>query len=324
MPKSFRKVPAHIRRSLAALPDRQIVAACMRTVSALDVQSGFIAHLDISLTKDGLAFPSAVIPPIARGRYSRRNQEGWEVVRRDLPKETQYNLVETPNWGDWANGTHTVRLPYKRYPRDFFAPTLAAIEIECPDESPGRSAYVLKFQVSEVLDRETADFEARLLASINLLQENVGACDVAPASATFAQYLQTLNVSWEILPPGTKEDVVARLFRGRAPSAEELHAAEDRYPFLMALDPQRLIYGTSGLQRYFGALLTPDLVVFENIRYGNAIYLMFEDWQLLSQRSRTELLSGRFGGNFERIVHKPNWQTRVKALIDERRGQVSS
>jgi hypothetical protein len=100
---------------------------------------------------------------------------------------------------------------------------------------------------------------------------------------------------------------------------EERAVVEERYEFLMGLKPQQLVYGTSGLQRYFGALIRDDLIVFENVRYGNAIYVMFEDWQELSKRTRAELLSGRYGKNFERVMHGAGWKGKTRRIVAERR-----
>ena len=86
----------------------------------------------------------------------------------------------------------------------------------------------------------------------------------------------------------------------------------------MSLKPAKLVYGLSGFERYFGGLIKDDLVVFENIEYGNAIYIMFENWRELSQKTRTELLSGRFGRNFERVMHGSGWKGKVKAVIKAR------
>ena len=77
-----------------------------------------------------------------------------------------------------------------------------------------------------------------------------------------------MTVSWEVLPPGTKEEAVERVFCGRTPSPEERGVVEDRYTFLMGLKPKNLVFGLSGIQRYFGAQIADDLVVFENIEYG--------------------------------------------------------
>ena len=53
--------------------------------------------------------------------------------------------------------------------------------------------------------------------------------------------------------------------------------------------------------------------------YGNAIYVMFEDWEELSKRSRLELLRDRNGAAFERIVHRPGWKDALTTIVNDRR-----
>ena len=109
-----------------------------------------------------------------------------------------------------------------------------------------------------------------------------------------------------------------RLYPGRKPSAQEHKIVEDRHRFFMTLNPKHLVIGRSGFQRYCGAMLREDLVVFENEKYGNAVYVMYGDWEELSQRSRVELLSGIYGTRFDRVVHTQGWQERVKKIIAAR------
>ena len=319
MPKSnLRLIPKSITGKLKTLSGRPIIAACSRIYSTEELAAGHLNHLGVGFSNGKISHPSAVIPPETQGKYSDWNVNGVEIIRKDLPKETHYNTVESPNWGDSYNGTHTVYLPYEKYPRDFVGPRLIQIKISTAKSNLERSKYMIVFEVDRILDQKKRGFNDDLLACLNLLQENVGMCGVQPSGATLADYIRTLTVSWEVLPPGTRDEAVARLFRGRTPSAKEKAEVEERYDFLMSLQPAKFVYGTSGLQRYFGGLLRDDLVVFENIQYGNAIYIMFESWKELSQRTRTELLSGRFGRNFERVMHGSGWKGQVRAIIKER------
>jgi hypothetical protein len=318
--KNLLKIPPFIKGQLKQLGSGTVIAACSRVYSAQELKAGKLTHLGVALVGDRLSFPSSVIPPDQSGKYSSKNVNGEEIIRKDLPIETHYHSVETPNWGDSWHGTHTVDLPYQKYPRDFISPRLTAIKISTPSEKPSQEKYVVIFEVDRVLDPKAKDFEKSLLECLNLLQENVGHCGVQKSGATVADYIGTLKVSWEVLPPGTKEEAITRLFRGQSPSPQKKQEAGDRYDFLMSLKPQKLVYGTSGLQRYFGGLIEDDLVVFENIEYGNAIYVMFNDWKTLSQRTRIELMSGRFGNNFERIVHASGWKTAVKTIVKQRSG----
>jgi len=324
MKKNIRKVPTTIQARLKSLRGQDIVAGCSRTYTAEVLHAGILKHLDVALTETGLELPAPKVPPAGSGKFSYRNVFGYEVVRKDLPKETHYNTVETPNYGDSYYGTHTVDLPYEKYPRDFYGPQMSTIKISSPETGPGKDRYTLVFEVERVLNSQRKGFEADLLEALNLLQENVGHCGVQKSGATFGDYVSTMSVSWEVLPPGTREEAVARIFRNRQPTSEEKGRVEERYDFLMSLTPQKLVYGMSGIQRYFGALLDENLVVFENIEYGNAIYIMFDDWKDLSKRTRTELLSGRFGKNFERIPHASGWKGKTKAVIaTARKGRKS-
>jgi len=83
---------------------------------------------------------------------------------------------------------------------------------------------------------------------------------------------------------------------------------------LQRLNPQNYIAGTSEFLRYFGAKFGDEFVVFENLNYGNAMYVMYEQWEALSRRSRVDLLKGPRNG-FERIPHKDGWEKRLESLL---------
>ena len=325
MKKNVRKVPGPIARKLKGLP-RHVVAGVAKVFTLDELRRGRLRHLGVRVKRDGtlvLPVDGKAIPPDESGRYSRRNVEGEEVVRRDLPLETRYNSIESPNWGDAATyGTHTVDLPYERYPREHIPPRFSAIKVAQGSARAGNVSLV--FEVEEVLDRKARGFKDRLLECLNLLQENVGACGIERAGARPGDYVASLSVSWEILPPGTKEEALRRIFRGRRPSREEREQAAERYDFLKSLSPQSFVYGMSGVARYFGGLVRPDLVVFENLSYGNAIYIMFENWEELSRKSRIDLMSGRISQDFERVIHTKGWKSKVRAFVKERTSRSGS
>jgi len=319
MKKNVRVIPEAVRSRLKSLRGQCIVAGCARQFSAKEIRNGALAHLQIQLDADGLYVPTRVLPPGLQGKYSARNIAGYEVVRRDLPKETHYNVVDAPDWGDWSNGTHDVLLPYEKYPRDFYAPRELELCLYCADTRAARSTFVIAARVDEVLNQDDPDFEARLMENLNLLQENLGGCGVEAADSSVEDYARTLQLSWEILPPGSIDEAMERLFRGRRATQQERKAAEGRYEFFESLNPANLIVGSSGFRRYFGALLDDDLVVFENIEYGNAVYVMYDNWEELSQRSRLELLTGRLGDEFDRVIHRAGWQAEVRRLVEARK-----
>ncbi|MDX2186711.1 MAG: hypothetical protein SFV32_07255 [Opitutaceae bacterium] len=309
--KNYRKIPSRILNKLKKLGGKAVVVAAIREIPRAEIDSGIWGHL-------GLPFAgqrNTVMPPPERGKFSKKNVHGEEIVRKDLPKETRYNYVEAPNWGDEYNGTHEVALPYQHYPRDFVPPRQTTITVEKVRAETNATVY--KFSVDEVIKPKDV---IRLLECVNLLQENVGYADVFASETDIADYLRSLHVNWEILPPGEKDLILKRLVAGRNVSPEERSSLQDRLDFLATLKPKHYLHGTSGLTRYVGALLRDDCVVFENAEHGNALYLMYEDWKHLSAKSRVDLLSGRFGTNFDRIVHVNGWKKRVRELIAKKLG----
>ena len=214
----------------------------------------------------------------------------------------------------------TPSLSYRNvYQREFIRPKEVELSVTLLENRDG--TFLLKFAVDQVINRRSPDFEAELLYNLNLLQENTGSVDVFPTEATFAEYAATIRVDWELLPAGElgSQEAVSRLLRGKRPiTAEQRTVMEERMAIFARLKPTHFIAGTSGFVRYFGAKFAGDFVVFENIRYGNAIYVMFERWEQLSQRSRIDLLNGDRQG-FERIEHREGWKDRLQAMLQRYR-----
>ncbi len=318
MKKHINKIPNHVTAKLKTLEATDIVAACSVKYLASAIRKGTLRHLGIRLSPNGLVVPESILPPATQGRYSDRNVNGEEVVRRDLPMLTKYVSVETPNWGDWYYGSHEVDLPHRYYQRQFIPPMEAEILMHSPERSAGLKAYIISFRINQVLRKGTRGFKKKLFNALNLLQENTGACEVEAADVPLEKYAKSLHVAWEILPPGTKNEAIIRLFGSRHATKEQKEVAGDRYDFFMALKPKKLVYGSSGFRRYFGAMIKNELVVFENIEYGNAVYIMFKDWPVLSKLSRIDLLSGKYGKDFARIPHLSGWKKDVRSIIKHR------
>lgn len=317
MKKNYRKIPKHISAKLSNLHAAEIMVGCAITISRDRILAGELRHLDVVLTEEGLKCPAEILPAQEQGKCSYKNRNGETIVRKDLPKEHRTRSFDAPDWNGY--GTHQVDIPYEAYQRFFNPPTEAKLSLHCENPAPNQESYVLIVKVNEVLAMSSEDFNARLLFDVNLLQENLGACDVETATSSAADYLRSLRVSWDILPPGNLEEVMRRLFSRRKPTQSEIDQTTVRFNFFNGLSPQNIIVGASGFSRYFGAQINTNLVVFENIAYGNAIYVLFDNWKELSQRSRVDLLSGKYGDNFERIPHVGEWEAKVRKVISERR-----
>lgn len=320
MPKNFRQIPSDVLRRLKTFGLDDVVAACAKRLRADEINR--YAHLGLRFENGELLFPAPSVPDVDAGKYSRYNVEGKDIVRKDLPKTWKTFSFYAPNWGDSSNGEHLVSHTREVYQREFIPPKEVELSITLIEQQG--DAYIIKFSIDQVISRHAPDFEADLLYNLNLLQENVGAADVFESGATLEDYAATIRVDWELLPAGQMEprELAERLVaRARAASEQQKSTILSRMLIFEKLKPTHFISGSSGFARYFGAKYGDDFVVFENIRYGNAIYVMFEGWESLSRKSRIDLLKGNREG-FERIEHRDGWEDRLAALLEHYRKQA--
>ena len=318
--RNIRKVPDWILAKIRGFKKKDVIVACVVKIPASSIFSGKYAHLSLKIEDGKPVFPSSIVPDESIGKHSGINVNGYELIRRDLPKISKTYSWDAPDYGDWSIGSHEVSIDRKVYRRDFIPPRLTDLRIELlGQEMKDETHFVFKFIVNEVLDSSARRFKVELLHDLNLLQENVGNLDVFPSDATMADFLKTIYVHWEILPPGDRDDTINRIFVGFETTSDEVkQKLIARYDFLSKLKPLAYIRGTSGFRRYFGAKFTDDLVVFENLEYGNAVYVMFDEWEKLSRLNRIELLSGSRKG-FVRVVHRTGWQSVLTKVIKEER-----
>lgn len=313
--KNFRKFPKQVEQKIKDFEDDNIQVACSKKISMNKIQSGLYHHLGIYIKGDTLIFKDKLVPTTRIGKYSKRNVNGRIIIRYDLPKITKTYTMTVPNWGDWSNGEHDINIDREVYVREFEPPKDIEMNIELLHQDDRVENFILKFSIDQVFDKYDEDFEEDIFYSLNILQENIGSCDVFPADAKKADFLRTQFVEWEILPPG-EEDLKIILSKVKNPSEKITKIITERLSVLKKLEPIEMIYGVSGLHRYFGAKFAENLVVFENLEYGNAIYIMFDNWKKLSKLSRKQLLKMK-NRNFERIEHRSNWQKKLEKVILE-------
>jgi len=111
--------------------------------------------------------------------------------------------AEVPNYGDWSKGSHEINWSRLVYQRKYWLPKLLCIKINLLNQED--NIYTFKFSLDTVLSTDEPNFNEDLLFHCNLLQENIGACDVFAADSADEEYIQTLYVEWELLPPGKRD-----------------------------------------------------------------------------------------------------------------------
>ena len=308
--KSFRTLPVHLRARLAGIESENIKVLAGRIITEQEVATGLFESLGLTSATLQIGNSWEVVPPSNGGTRSKRNTEGWVQVRKDLPKITKYFYHDIQNYGDASRyGWSTVAIPREVYERDEYPPYLFHIEVLVKERRRDGDFGVM-FAVDEVFLRSAPNFSEDLLFAINLLQENTGVSGLTAAENPDFVFSSELN--WELFPPGDLNTVAAALSTGRRAIPEE--SVRERLQLFEQFRPTEYLRGLGGNDHYIGAKYADDLVAFENLKYGNALYVLYEDWVELSQRSRSELLKLK-NSQYDRIIHTKGWETRFVVLM---------
>lgn len=323
--KSFRKIPQDIVAKLEEYGDQPLKVSSARVVSKEHIINGHLESLGIFYNGEGdLCVPSEpVLPSPDNGTWAKRNIDGWVITRKDLPRISKTFSVEVPNFGDYSRGVHDMTWTRKCYQREVVSPLDACIAVTHKESTPNQDGEVFGFELQYTLEQNETDFQNQLLMCINILQESTGCSDVFLANATHEEVFEQRFVDWEIFPPGIADSEFKKRIGGSRISEGAMKTALERKVLLESLEPQSIIRGRNlGSSVYFGAKFSDELVVFENIRTGNAIYVMFGNWEELSKLSRSELLRNYDG--YIRIRHAGNWEKQLRWTVARYRNNSNS
>lgn len=318
--RSMRKVPLFIETRLSSL-GQYFRVAVVQSIQKADIQAGLYTHIGLTWGDGSVMTAEPRVLDTRFGRYAQRNVDGQVIARRDLPKIEK--IIRYINPRPFGRGTPCnvtqVRLVLQR--EHVAGPQYA---LETTVLLVGDDSCIVRFDVLADFSALDVDIDRKLLFALNLLQEAVGGINVFFPGASVQDYLDTVQVNWEILPAGDRENnlrLILSSFRPRTQEAwEELQRrASERYNLFESLFPRSIIRGTGGLSGYMGALIDDQTVVFENLAPGNATYVLFADWTTQSQRTKTDLLAnGVEGEDYIRVVHAGDWQLRIRNLVAER------
>ena len=311
----FRRIPDYIEQELRNIQSQHIIVAAIINASRADIARGVYRHLGIKMSEGNLIFPETIYPDRLVGLYARRNRNGIVWILKDLPKVIKTFSFDSPNFGDPDKGYHTTYIDREVYQRRFEPPRDWDFSLSLINQNEDHVR--IKVQVNAVLDRQHPDFRKDLFFAINLLQEQCRDCHVFRANISDDELARTTAVGWEIFPPGTMDRAFSAITsRLRVPTPQRRREIENRANALARLHPTEYIVGSGMNSHYFGARFGENIVAFENIDYGNAIYILFDNWQEISRMSRIDILK-RHEHDFIRIVHKDGWQKVLKRHIEE-------
>ncbi|MBU5485953.1 hypothetical protein KQI86_16655 [Clostridium sp. MSJ-11] len=314
--KNFFKVPSEILSKLDNINSECVIVGSIKEIPIQDIINGTYNHLNITVRDSNIQFPSQIIPNINSGRYSKYNLFGRVIPLKHLPKVDKDFTVEAPIYGDSSKGYTEVTWTKKVWQKQIILPRELSINISLLQK--GEASYIFKFFIELPLFKNAKNFFEDLLFYCNLIQENTGACNIFEEDAANQQYINTLYVNWELLPEGVKDseffDIILKKIKTTSP--ETIEDLKERLEFFNTLEVKHKILGTNNFNRYFGAVLKNDFAIFENIKYGNAIYIFKKNWHELSRMSKIELQQIETK-DIIRIPHSKNWKKNVTRSIDE-------
>ena len=267
----------------------------------------------------GFKFPltvgDSVLPADSFGPVSDRNANGWVEVHKDQAMETAYRQIEW-HWVEWhgqdrVDQWKVVDVPYKRYPRTRHDPP--SVELTVAEDSNGRTLLVTpKYQY------QPAHY-AQILHATNLLLEIFGECHLLSDDLEELVRPISRRLNWDILPPG--EYPWERVKQWLTPTIEREPPGTQkvlwrRFRVIEEYGPKFRASGVAGFRGYliFG-FQERGIFILENAHYGNATYVLGEDWEVLSQLSKAEVIhSGRLD---KRVVHREGWEAQIRRILTE-------
>lgn len=263
-----------------------------RIVSSGNVSNG-TQKMKLKHLADGDLFIPSVVGP-----HTHFNAEGAFTVRKDLPKENRYVTNRYWTWRDWGGHEHSSIVDIYRdcYPRDKI-------------DAPGEEFLFLKNKIySRILDSDERDAIKHIA---NMFLEIFGEFDFVDEN--FAVPLTTQKVNFEILPPGEYPFEKIKEWIKKSPKGhEDLIVIKDRLSFFEDAKPNLSIIGLGGYQGYIGYQFGKHLV-FDNTRYGNAIYVFNIDAKKFIGLSKKQILDERL--HLDRVVHAKGWKHQVKKYL---------
>lgn len=170
-----------------------------------------------------------------------------------------------------------------------------------------------KRQVRKVKAERQREKEARaaVFRRIGQLEERINR-----TFAEVAHKVPTQMVSWDVLPPGqlTERNVLSHYDRLQRQQGAVRYDT-DRIKKAYSLGPNCCYVGKNEWNEYiiFTFPYTKKALL-ECPRFGNAIYIIEDDWQRFSRLSKQELLSSQ-NSRAIKIVHKGDWFLRVKRAL---------
>ncbi len=251
-----------------------------------------------------------VLPSAQFGPVSSFNAEGKYLIHKDQPMEEVSRVTEW-TWQEWhgpyqVERSKFVEVPYKRYPRTFIVPPSVELSISTIQNG-------IKLIVSPTIDVSDED---KVTHVVNLFLEIFGECQILdPKMGDVASPTRRLN--WTILPQGqmpwsSLKKEVEKIIE-ETPKGNRSYL-EHRLELINKHHPDFTAVGNAGFHGYIIMGFTnKNLFVLESPFYGNATYILENNWEELSQKTKAEIINANLCK--DRLIHKDGWDLEINKLL---------
>lgn len=260
------------------------------------------------LMRAGFLEPSLTgvkIIPRALGPVSKFNSEGEDIPLKDQPKETYYRETCIKDWHGYYHYVDVADLRYRRKHIDAPLAEVSLVDINGD-----------KYVVSDLLENKQTGKEA-IKHVINLFLELFGRCTIlGKDKAPLVEATPIKRANWQILPEGAIVWEKVSQTAGRIADDRELVGQMQKHRFntIIRHHPDELYYGTGGFHGYLVFVFKrKNIVVMENMIYGNATYVFKDDWKELSKLSKAEIIHNNLQQS--RLVHSEKWVGEISRLL---------
>lgn len=316
--RHFRRIPDYINLELSRTESRHIIVAAIIEATKVEVERDKLRYFSFDIKEGVVTYRERITPDYLDGLFARRNINGTELIRKDLPKVRKTYYCESPNFGDSSKGYHSTYWDREVYQRELEPAREWDILISIISETEDR--FKFKAEISAKLDKQDLNFEKDLFFAIHLMQEQFQDCHVFDSNMSNEDIAKTTIVGWEIFPPGRLETTLSLITeKMRVKTPERQQKIQNRIEVLESLHPTEYIRGSGMNSHYFGAKFGEKVVVFENLDYGNAIYILSDNWEEISKMSRIDIMK-RHEKDYIRIIHKKNWELQLLYHINSLKG----
>ncbi|WP_236832148.1 hypothetical protein [Bacillus pumilus] len=254
-----------------------------------------------------------ILPPI-KGRFTKLNIEGKEIVRKDLPKKPIcYSIYTTRREFRGRNQTEEVT-GYIDVCRNVYQKELIlGPSLELVIESNGKDLFMM-------IDGTfvTSDDLTHAILGVNILLELVGYCEIYQKDLSLYRKPQkTIKLNWIILNRdganwGDRREELKHYIENTKKGKQKV--IWDRIDTITKFKPDFEAIGANGLAGYYiFGFKEKNLFVFENVKIGNATYIIKGDWEAISKMSKSTIVKNNL--HELRLIHRTDWKNRIEGIL---------